>query len=351
MWVLLHRVIILGGRTMSKKVKVAMFVCMLMITFTGKARALELPPVTVYLTDNGKMSAMYKTTATTVEEFLAEESANLTLHRDDLIDVDFSTAIEEGMNISITRSVPVILKINGSNELSYERTIKTTISEFITDYEEKTNMNYVYRGSGADTIASYMEINLLTKTEKVVAVEETIAFETEIIESIDLLEGETELLQEGVDGLKLVKIRKFYEAEEEVDSVLMLEVVMTEPQPEIIKKGIAIAVMTEDGYKRYSQKLTMSATSYSLSFACTGKRPGDRGYGITASGLPAEEGVVAVDPNVIPLGTQLYVEGYGLAIAADTGGAIKGEKIDLFYHDENFAKKFGRQTRNVYVLS
>ena len=345
----------LGGKTMLEKTKVAVaFTCVfLALAFTGRshARALELTPTTVYLADDGKISAMYKTTATTVEEFLAEENNHLNLHETDLIDLDFSTAIEEGLNISITRSIPVILTINDSLSLTYERIFETTVAEFITDYEEETGMNYVYRGSYEELIYPYMRINLITKTETVLHEEVAVPFETEIIESLDLLEGEFEIMQEGVEGTKVITTKKIYEADEEVDSAVTMEVVTQEPQSEIIKKGIATAVLTENGYKRYSQKIKMTATSYSLSFACTGKRPGDRGYGITASGIPADEGVVSVDPRVIPLGTKLYVEGYGLAIAADTGGAIKGNKIDLFYHDENFARKFGRQTRNVYILS
>ncbi|MTT33149.1 peptidoglycan-binding protein [Terrilactibacillus sp. BCM23-1] len=76
--------------------------------------------------------------------------------------------------------------------------------------------------------------------------------------------------------------------------------------------------------------------------------------GVTASGIDLrsnpEAKVVAVDPNVIPLGTKLYVEGYGYAVAADTGGAIKGMKIDLFFNDNSEALDWGRRTVKVKVL-
>ena len=77
----------------------------------------------------------------------------------------------------------------------------------------------------------------------------------------------------------------------------------------------------------------MKASAYDLSYESCGKNPGDRGYGITASGMQARYGVIAVDPSVIPLGTKLYIECpnggwvYGEAIAGDTGGAIKGNII------------------------
>ena len=100
----------------------------------------------------------------------------------------------------------------------------------------------------------------------------------------------------------------------------------------------------------------MKASAYDLSFASTGKRPGQRGYGITASGTTARPGTVAVDTRVIPLGTKLYVESldatsdYGFAIAEDTGGAIKGNRIDLFYPSNADAIRFGRRNVKVYIL-
>ena len=81
------------------------------------------------------------------------------------------------------------------------------------------------------------------------------------------------------------------------------------------------------------------------------------GGGITASGLPAQYGRVAVDPRVIPLGSQLYIESedgsyvYGYAVAADTGGAIKGNKVDIYLDSYNQAIQFGRRNLRVYVIS
>lgn len=67
-------------------------------------------------------------------------------------------------------------------------------------------------------------------------------------------------------------------------------------------------------------------------------------------GMPLQRGVVAVDPNVIPMGTKLYVEGYGQAIAADQGGAIKGNRIDLFFNSKSEAYNWGMRTVKVTVM-
>ena len=89
--------------------------------------------------------------------------------------------------------------------------------------------------------------------------------------------------------------------------------------------------------------ITMEATAY---------LPTDGGGdGITATGVQAHHGIVAVDPNVIPLGTRLYIPGYGEAVAADTGGDIIGNRIDVVLEDYSSAIQFGRRTVEVYVLS
>ncbi len=74
-------------------------------------------------------------------------------------------------------------------------------------------------------------------------------------------------------------------------------------------------------------------------------------HGITASGIAARPGVVAVDPNVIPLGTRVYIPEYGLALAADTGGDIIGDRIDLCVETHSEAWTFGRRMVKVYVIA
>ena len=93
---------------------------------------------------------------------------------------------------------------------------------------------------------------------------------------------------------------------------------------------------------KYSRVLTMQASAYSA------QDPGNSNY--TATGSRLKKGIVSVDPKLIPLGTRLYIEGYGYAVADDVGGAIKGHRIDLAYDSRSEALQFGRQTVKVYVL-
>ncbi len=117
-----------------------------------------------------------------------------------------------------------------------------------------------------------------------------------------------------------------------------------EPKSEIILIGKPASVTSRGGYVR-KKVMQMSATGYDISPQTL---PGSSGR--TCTGIPARFGVIAVDPRVIPLGTKLYIEGYGFGIAADTGGAIKGSRIDLCFNSRSESLAWGRRTVKVHVL-
>jgi len=111
----------------------------------------------------------------------------------------------------------------------------------------------------------------------------------------------------------------------------------------------------------YVRTIDVKATAYCLCKKCCGKSPSNPGYGVTASGLKITPGagmkVVASDPNVIPLGTNVYIEGlygardYGYAVVADTGSAIKNLKIDLYMDTHQMALNWGVKSVRVYILA
>ena len=100
---------------------------------------------------------------------------------------------------------------------------------------------------------------------------------------------------------------------------------------------------------REYQELFVEATAYTAGLESTGKNPGDPAYGITKSGFTVDAGVIAVDPKVIPLGSICWVEGYGYAVALDIGGAIQGERVDVFFWDLDEALRWGRRQVRVRV--
>lgn len=162
-------------------------------------------------------------------------------------------------------------------------------------------------------------------------------------ERVDTLpKGEEKVLQEGTIGLDEVEEEVHYKQGDVVDKKELQRKTITPMQPKVVQVGTR-EVEVSRSYDRVREVITMEATAY---------LPTDGGGdGITATGIRARHGVVAVDPNVIPLGTRVYIPGYGEAIAADTGGDIVGNRIDVVLEDYGSAMQFGRRTVDVYILS
>jgi Cu(I)/Ag(I) efflux system membrane protein CusA/SilA len=132
------------------------------------------------------------------------------------------------------------------------------------------------------------------------------------------------------------RIRFRYEDGQVVDRWVEGESVVQAPTNRVMGYGTKVVVrqlQTSSGAVSYWRVVRMLATSYSASTAGTPKS--SPYYGRTATGLKMRHGIVAVDPNVISLGSKVYVPGYGVGLAADTGGAINGKRIDLGYDDDN----------------
>lgn len=101
-----------------------------------------------------------------------------------------------------------------------------------------------------------------------------------------------------------------------------------------------------------AQKVT--ATGYTAGVESTGKKPGDPLYGLTYSGVKVKRDLystVAADPSVFPIGTILFIPNYGLGVVADTGSAIKGNRIDLYFETvHDVYNEWGKKTLDVYVI-
>ncbi len=159
----------------------------------------------------------------------------------------------------------------------------------------------------------------------------------------DLEAGEEQTQAEGKDGqtTKVIKIT-FFEGQEYEREIVSTETIPAEDK--IVLKGTKIVwknMDTPDGSIQYFKKLHVWATQYDSH--C----PGCDDW--TATGMRQGKGVIAVDPKVIPLGSKLYIPGYGMAVAGDTGGAIKGNIIDVGFPD---AHTSGWQSHfvDVYLL-
>nr|WP_231891477.1 3D domain-containing protein [Paenibacillus swuensis] len=114
-----------------------------------------------------------------------------------------------------------------------------------------------------------------------------------------------------------------------------------------------ITTLLRRDIKNY-KSVEVTATGYYAGVESTGKRPGDKAYGITYSGVKVKRDTVstiAADPRVFPIGTILLIPGYGYGVVADTGSAIKGHKIDLYFDTKNqIYKEWGKKKVGVRVI-
>ena len=167
--------------------------------------------------------------------------------------------------------------------------------------------------------------------------------------------AETEtVLPEGIVGIAGAFAENVNTVEEVGDSVEVAENVTEELKVQAAEADINnVEIVEEEPVRENIVETSYGAINYSnvMSMEATAYLPTDgSGAGITATGIRATYGVVAVDPRVIPLGSKVYIPGYGVALAADTGGAIKGYKIDLCMESYAECMQFGRRNVTVYVL-
>lgn len=204
--------------------------------------------------------------------------------------------------------------------------------------EAKSKVIY-YQTNDVDTNAEKSEVKVSSKE---------VPYTTITKQTDSLTKGTTKVAQEGVNGInKITEVTKYVGGE--VADVSVAEEVISEPVDEIVLEGTKkVETVPNTSTVEYSKVLTMNATAYCPCSQCCGSYAN----GYTANGMKAGYGVAAVDTRVIPLGTKLYVEGYGYCIAADTGGAIKGNRIDLCYGSHQAALKsgFGHTNVKVYIL-
>lgn len=174
---------------------------------------------------------------------------------------------------------------------------------------------------------------------------------------------EEAIVENGEDDYIHYEQIKYLEKKEiaNIETEKNIEVKNAEKKENIAKiEDIKVEENSEVVPTEYKEVIELKATAYCLCKKCCGKSESHPEYGVTASGLKIIPGtnmkVIAVDPTIIPLGTEVYVEGlngavdYGYAIAADTGSAIKNLKIDLYMDSHEKAYQWGIKNVKLYVI-
>ena len=187
-----------------------------------------------------------------------------------------------------------------------------------------------------------MTINVLTARDKVKETVVDIPYKIDRRPDENLSIGQTRIATEGINGQKKVFTRYIKIGKAEVKKIIY-EDVIKKPVDQVVYYGTAANILkTSRGNIRYKKVMDIEATAYTIAEG--------NGDGVTSIGIVPYRGIIAVDPSVVPYGTRVYVPGYGLAMAGDTGGAIVGNRIDCFMESYSEAIQFGRRHIKMYIL-
>ncbi|GAB3805444.1 ubiquitin-like domain-containing protein [Virgibacillus kimchii] len=326
----------------------------------------------IIVTLNGEENLFY-TTADTVEAFFNEK--DLSFADQDDVSHQSTDLIKDGLHIEVTEAFEVAISDGGEEKNvlttggSVEELLENEDIAFDPDSNDKINF------STGSVLTAGMNIEIVRIDKDKEEVTETVAFDTEKRNDSSLLKGEEKVISQGEEG----KIKKIYEIifenGEEVDKQLVDEKVVKESRNKVVAIGTkepepeqnVVTLSSEEPKSESnessssnsdssnstvssepssSKEFTMSSTAYTAN--CNGCS-GFTSTGIDLNANPNKK-VVAVDPNVIPLGSRVWVEGYGEAVAGDTGGSIVGNKIDVHVPTRSDANSWGRRTVKVKVL-
>ena len=318
-------------KSTAAKKKVAAFVLCALLLMNIFTAAVEDYSAIITLNYDG-VEYSYATAASTVDEFLAIEG--IQVKANDYMSCERDALIEDGMHIEV--NVAKYVNIKDDNTTYGVITYKTTVEEVLEEAGKPlAGMDSSYPQKDERV---YDGIKLIVSRAKLI----TFTRDGEALEYYTYNNTVEEFLDEV--GVTL-------DSDEKV--VPGMENALTDGMTVAVKPKVEAMSTMDFGFDLSQAKrvITCEATAYTSAADECGKSDG-----ITASGMMFEVGVVAVDRRQIPLGTKLYIESldgkyvYGYCIAADTGGAIKGNKVDLAMNTKSECFQFGRRPVRVYIF-
>jgi len=313
---------------------------------TVAALAAPAPAKHVTLIHDG-LTETIETQAATVEDLLTEH--NLIRTPEDALSADPASPLVDGETVTYRAAVPVTVVVDGA-----PRTLRTAAAT-VADLLNQQAVVFDRHDAVSPTPSSAVENDTVVTVKHVESWTETVRkkLAAKVVKrwAFTLPTGSTKVVDPGAPGVAETSyvITRTLDRRT-VRRTAMISRVLRAPRARIVAEGIgeytALSSVATKGIagtlRLASSALAMVATAYTA--GCSGCS------GTTASGRPAGHGVVAVDPRVIPLGTRMYIPGYGHAVAGDTGGAIHGNRIDLGFNSNAEANQFGRRPITVYLI-
>lgn len=287
----------------------------------------------------------WKTFSPTVSKVLHEK--RIILNQGDEVIPAPASVVREDTKIQVIRAFKVQITAGGKtiDFNTIARPVKAVLAKAKIEFDNDDIVK-----PGLETVLKPGDkVKVIKVRSEIITKNVAINPETEYRSDKNLERGVRKTIRSGKPGLAEHQIQVTYHDETLIKQTTLTKKTLKAPINEIIVVGtrpIVRTLVTSRGSYRYTEAKVMVATAYYPGPESCGKYAD----GYTYTGKKAGYGVVAVDPRVIRLGTQLYIEGYGRAEAADIGGAIKGNKIDLCYETYKEALRFGRKKIKVYIL-
>ncbi|NRU36276.1 3D domain-containing protein [Clostridium beijerinckii] len=302
---------------------------------------------TLVISIDGK-EATFVTYKGTVKGVLQENGIEVSPK--DKVQPSLESKVSEKETIKVKKAVPVDIKAGGM-EVQLQ-TAEDTVEDMLDAEKNTLKDQGIEFDKDVDEVSPSLESKLegnesvqLVKVEtKDVTEKQPINFDT-IVEKDENLDSSVQKVKsEGVNGEKQITYQIIYKDGVEISRNVKSTKTILEPQNEVVVKGTGQVYASRGGDRiTYKKKINCTATAYSNhSTTATGRTPVRNQGGMST---------IAVDPSVIPLGSKVYVEGYGYAIASDTGGAIKGDRIDIYINSSNECDSWGRRSVDVLVVA
>jgi uncharacterized protein YabE (DUF348 family) len=286
-------------------------------------------PITI--NDNGSISTLL-TTENTIGTALAR--AGLELYVGDSVSPDLTTPVTTGASVYIRRSRPASITVDGKTIRT--RTRAETIDALLSQEGIKLEGKDYAIPAPVNPVVDNISVNITRVREEFITETEQLPFQTKWLPDGELELDQRVVAQTGQKGEKNRLFKSVFENGKLISTGLEREWIEKPPQDHIINYGTKIVIrdlpLPDGKVVQYWRKIRMLATAYSA--ATSGKTKDHPQYGRTRLGLEAGRGIVAVDPRVVNLGSTVYVPGYGEALAGDTGGRIKGKRVDLGFPED-----------------
>lgn len=334
------------------------------------AKAVEVQKMAVTLNNDGKIvsvTTMKKTVGALLSEY------GIVIQTGDELKPSAEEKLKDGESIEIIRAIPISILADQKRNTVF--LVRGTVKDALDKAGIRVFDEDIVNPGLDEKLTTGMNIQIIRTEVKTIVEKTPIPFKVILKKDNQILAGQEKVTQNGALGERQKSIQVKIQEDVEISREVISEVVTKMPVNQVIVRGTrSIQVVSRSVGTRQQHTIAPPARKSTVAVAparkstvapVTSGKMGNTEYkgvrvmaataytytgNTTATGQTTARGIIAVDPSVIPLGTRLYVEGYGYGIAQDTGGVINGNIIDLFMESNAECLRWGRKTVRVFIL-